>query len=66
MYVPGTKGVRSLGTEGTDDFELLCKCWGLNPGALLEYQVLLTIDPFVQPPFLFPYYVDLRQIAAFS
>ena len=34
----------------TDSCELPCRCWELNPGPLEEWSVLLTTEPFLQPP----------------
>ena len=36
----------------TDDCEPPCGCWELNSGHLEEQAMLLTIEPFLQPPYL--------------
>lgn len=38
-------GIRSHGTEITDNCEVLCGCYELNPGLLQGQQMLLTPSP---------------------
>ena len=42
------EGVRSPGTGVTDNCELPCGYWELNPGPLEEQAVLLTAEPSLQ------------------
>ena len=46
----GVKVSDSPGTGSSDSCELPCGCWELNPGPLEEQSVLLTAEPFLQPP----------------
>jgi hypothetical protein len=43
------KGVRFSGTKATDNCELPCGFWELNPGPLEEQPRLLTTQPSLQP-----------------
>lgn len=45
----GQKRVGSSGTRVTEGCEPPCACCECNPGPLEEQQVLLTIDPSLQP-----------------
>ena len=49
MYI-WVRGVGFPGTGVIDSCELPCGSWELNPGPLEEQSVLLTIEPFLQPP----------------
>ena len=53
FYVHWCDGVRSCGTAFSDNCELPCGCWELNPGSLEEQSVLLTAEPSLQPLYLY-------------
>lgn len=47
------EGVRSTGTGVTAGCELLCVCWTLNLGLLIEQTVLVTTEPSLGPQGLY-------------
>jgi hypothetical protein len=52
------KALDPPGTRVTNDCELPCRIWESNLGPLEEQQVLLNIEPSLQPPvssFLMPF-----------
>lgn len=43
------EGVRSPETGVTESCDLLCECWGVNPGSLERQPVISTTQPSLQP-----------------